>query len=79
MSAAWVIRLRRTIDNGTCTLAALDGALRMKALTAAEHEELTAYWHEVNDPPVEEPEEPTDPEVPGDQEEPVDTGNVTGQ
>lgn len=69
MSAVWVTRLRRTIDNGTCTLAALDGALRMRALTDAEHAELTAYWHEVNDPPIEPDPEP-DPE-PGPDTEPV--------
>ena len=68
MSAVWVTRLRRTIDNGTCTLAALDGALRMRALTDEEHAELVASCHEVTAPPVDEPPtEPTDPDTDGEQ------------
>lgn len=68
MSAVWVTRLRRTIDNGTCTLAALDGALRMRALTDEEHAELVAYWHEVNDEPeVPVEPEPTDPDTDSEQ------------
>lgn len=56
MSAAWARVLRGMIDRGTCTLDLIDAAENNRGvITAAEADDLRAYWHEKNPDPTPEP------------------------